>query len=201
MRQQLVYIIIATAPATCAAAPGADAPAPDVRAALAERYPAADMIYSGELQFEPNTPVERVDLPALAKALPDVRFYTTELRTGYYEYPQVSVAVAVPKQGPIAVSLSPTYSDSGTEFTEILKNVRVLGALAERDAANEIARLFALITYEGEIRKPHYDNGRFSAELWHGDLLWRRVLIEFANGRVSSVTLANPKDANAHPGC
>jgi hypothetical protein len=190
MKKKLACILIAASLAGFAKAPGADTPAPDVSAALAQRFPAAAVIHSGELQFEPGTAVERVDLPALAKALPGVRFFTTELRTGYYEYPQVSVVVAVPRQGPIAVYLSPTHSDSGPEFTEILKRARVSGASGERAAANEIARLFACITYEGEVRKPHYDKGRFSAELWHGNLLWRRVSIEFANGHVSSVTLS-----------
>ena len=146
---------------------------------------------AGELQFAQDTPVERVELPALAKALPDVCFYTTELCTGYYEYPEVSVAVAVPTQGPIAVYLSPTYSSSDPAFTTILASARVSGASEEQAVAEEIARLFAMITYKGEIREQRYEPGRLSADLWHGDLLWRRVSVQFANGRISSVTLAN----------
>lgn len=65
--------------------------------------------------------------------------------------------------------------------------------------ALELARLFAIITYKGEIRKSCFAKGRFSAELWHGDLLWRRVLIEFAKGRVSSVVLVNPKKTATAP--
>ncbi|HET6882408.1 MAG TPA: hypothetical protein VFI31_19740 [Pirellulales bacterium] len=195
MRQKIACAFIASALAEFASTLAADVPIPDVRAALAERYPAADVIHGGELQFEQQTPVEPADLPALAKALPNVRFFTTKLRTGYYEYPRVSVAVAVPRHGPIAMDLSPTYSESDREFTEMLKSARVLRASEQRAVANDIARLFAIITYKGEVRKPHYDEGRYSAELWHGDLLWRRVLIEFENGHVSSVTLVNPKDA------
>jgi hypothetical protein len=184
-----------TSPSLSATVPHTDSPPADVREVLAEKYPASDVIREDGLQFEPNTPIERVELPALAKALPDVRFITTELRTGYYEYPQVSVAVAVPKQGKVAVYLSPTYSKSEPAFTKILLGARVPDASEERAVADEIARLFAMITYKGEIKEPRHEKDRYSADLWHNTLLWRRLSIQFANGRVSSVALTNPKDA------
>lgn len=165
----------------------------DVRAALAERYPATTIIHGRGLQFEAKTSVERVELSAMAKALPDVRFYMTELRTGNYEYPQVSVAVAVPRQGPIAVYLSPTYDDADDTLIDMLKQARVANMSEERSVAEEIATLFAKITYEGRIEYAQYVPGHFSAELWHSQLLWRRVSITFVNGHVFSVSLDNPK--------
>lgn len=193
MRQKLAWLIIAVVAAAGMVGPRTGAPAPDVRAALAERYHAADLIYADELQFEQKTPLKRVNLPALARALPNVRFYTTTLRTGYFEYPRVKVAVAALKHGGIAVELSPTYSESDPQFSDIFKNARAYGTADERAVATEIARLFAIITYKGQIKNTHHVTGRFSADLWHGDLFWRRILIEFANGRLSSLMLRNPQ--------
>lgn len=127
MRHKLPCIVVASVLAACTEGRRSDEAAPDIRAALAERYPPADVIRERELQFEQETAVERVDLPALAKTLPDVRFFTTSLRTGYYEYPQVSVAVAALKRGKIAVCFSPTYGEPDPEFTRVFANTRVSG--------------------------------------------------------------------------
>jgi hypothetical protein len=195
MRQKLAFILIVLALAGCRAIRRADVPPlSDVRAALAKRYPASNIILEGQLQFGQDTPIERIDLPALAKALPNVHFFTTELRTGYYEYPEVSVAVAVPKEGLIAVYLSPTYSESDLAFITLLTRAQVPRVAEEYPVAQEIARLFAMITYKGAIRDQRYETGRFSAELWHGGMFWRRVSVAFENGRVSSVTITNQKD-------
>jgi len=199
MHQQLHWIFIILGLVGCEPTPRTlPLVQPDIRVALAERYPTTDVFEDNTLQFD-NAPVEPLDLPSISKALPDVRFFITQLRTGHFEYPQVSVSVAVPDQGPIAVLLSPTYSESDPAFTEVLLRARVSGALHAQTVAGEIACLFAKITHKGEIREPHYANGLYTANLWHGDLLWRQLLIGFADGRVSSVSLSNPKSKNIEP--
>lgn len=167
----------------------------DVRSALAARYPRSSVTRVGNLEFDTKTPIEPVQLPALARALPGVRFFLTKLHTGYYEYDVLSVAVAALVDGPIAVNCSPLYSAADPAFTELLTRAQASGADGERAVAEEIARLFAsIMDGGGEIRASRLQGGTFTAELWTDSRYYRRVTITFANGRVLSVTLTNPKD-------
>lgn len=163
---------------------------PDVRAALAERYPIADVIHGGELQFEQETPINPADLPALTKALPDVRFYTTKLRTGYYEYPQVSVAVAMPKHGPIAVYLSPTYSESDSTFTEILK-LDMRGQLPVPAAAGNDASAFELIRVWAAHGQQHVS---LAIEVWDDPAAWGVMLVDLAKHVASAYQQTTGKE-------
>jgi hypothetical protein len=194
----VISLMALVALAGCAGNPPA-ADVNSVRVALAQQYPYSDEWHDEDLQFEPAQPVKSIELPALAKALPDVRFFRTELRTRYFEYPEVEVAIAAPRQGAIAMYLSPTYDTSKPAFVERLLQARVQGEAEKQAVGQDISRIFAKITYAGEIRSPRHEGDRFSAELWHGELYWRLITVTYADGRIMSVTLTNPRDVATQP--
>lgn len=165
----------------------------NVRARLEALYPYRAVLRESEFQYDPSVPLQAVELPALAEALPEVRFFVTRLRTGAHEYPEVEVAVAAMAGGPLAVYRSPTFGNTDYEFIDLLQRAKACVESERRAVAEEIARLFAIITYKGDIRTQHFDGNVFNAELWHGQLLWRRITIVFDEGGVASVKLKNPR--------
>lgn len=200
MRQAIAPIFLLVSLIGCATPRGGNSPALDVRAALAARYPDVGGRQPGDLQFDEQAPIEPVALRALNKALPDIRFFTTHLLTGYFEYWELEVAVAVNRQGPIAVYYSPVYDESPPTFVKLLENAQAADSETQFAVANDIASLFARITYKGAIRGAQFQSGAYSAELWHDHLYWRHISISFAAGHVSSVMLTNPTEAATQPG-
>jgi len=190
----LIFLIVGLG--GCSTAQHRSSSSSDVKVALSRRYPDSNSFRDGEFQFDKHTPIEAVELPALAKALPDVRFFITKLQTGQYEYSELEIAVAASSNGAIAVFYSPLYRESDPELAEVLSKARVASAANELGVADDIAQIFAMITYKGTIRAQHLDAGNFSAELWHDDMCWRHISITFANGRVASVSLTNPSIAS-----
>lgn len=136
---------------------------------------------------EPD-PGELLTLPALEQALPDVQFYRSTEFTGRRGYLNVEIIIALSPDGSRTKLQSPVYTSPDSAFVETL-----IGATAtpsEQFAVGlDIANLFAAITYDGEIRSPQLTNGQFSAELWHGRLHWREVVVRFEHERVVTIEL------------
>jgi hypothetical protein len=165
----------------------------DVRDALVARYPKKKSVPVGNFSFDESKPVQMLDLPALAKSLPDVRFFVTELRTTFYEYPEVSVAIAAQQGRPLAVELSPTYAKTEPEFVAQLKRAKLRDISEQEAVAEEISSLFRAITGDGTIRSQQFSPDLYTAKLWCGEQYWRLILIKFADGQIESITLKNPK--------
>ncbi len=179
----------------------------DVREALTARFPhdhpttrPAQHTIATEY-FAPDAEVERITVRALAKALPNVEFFITRLRTAHFEYPNVETAVAVfegTKPLRIATCLSPLYR-TDPSFMEVLKGAKAESAAEQRSLGIDVGRLFAAITNRGHVRTPQLADNRFTAELWHGQMLWRQIIVEFNDGQVVAVSLVNPRRPTSQP--
>jgi hypothetical protein len=141
--------------------------------------------------------------PSLRRALPGHRFFCTKLETDNFEYFRVEIVVVAWKEkGIVRVieCLSPIFTSTSRAFCDHFKTIRTSSRDEQSDVATDIAKLFAEITHRGEIRNTKLEGGMFQAELWHGELHWRQILITFADsGQIQSVTLRNPRDDSPLP--
>ncbi len=162
---------------------------------LSVRYPYRSEIEEDELQFIRGTRVDALHLPALAKALPEVRFFRSNLRAESVDYPDVDILIAVSRDGRFAMCQTPLHANLDEQFIEMLRGASA-GTQADQAAVGaEIARMFASVSFPCEVRSSKVDGTEFSAELWYGRTLWRRILVSFVQGRIVSVTLTNPRAA------
>ena len=168
-----------------------------VVAHLCERYPVTTEFTVPQLQFEHDSALLRLDTPAISKAAPALRFYRTELTTGAFEYWKVQTIVAVwNAEGRMesAEGLSPLYDDLSAAFLHCLKGLKGKTVEDRQRLSEEICELFALITRRGRIVGGQFTENQYRAELWHGDLLWRRIHVKFdAAGSITDVALVNTK--------
>jgi len=167
---------------------------------LGEKYPYSREIDGEELQYVGDTRVEALPLPALAKALPGVRFYKSNLRTSSVDWPDVDILVAASGSGLVAVCPSTWYGPTDEQFVGVLKQAKAVTAEEQREVGGEIAQMFAAVTFPSEVRGSRLSDNLFSAEIWWGRTFWRRVMVGFTEGRVASVRLVNPRGGTTQPG-
>jgi len=139
-------------------------------------------------------------LPALAKALPEVRFYRSNLRTASVDWPDVDMLVAASESGLVAVCPSTWYGPTDEQFVGVLKQAKAVTLEDQMEVGGEIARMFATVTFPSEVRGSRMSDNLFSAEIWWGRTFWRRVMVGFAEGRVASVMLVNPRVGTTQSG-
>ena len=160
---------------------------------LSQRYPMKNPGASGEHQFKPGTKIIEIDTPAIRRADSNLRVYRTNLSTGYFEYPQVEVAVAVWMENGILKSaecFSPTYTGESPTFIARLHGLRSKTVANREQLANEICDVFSQITHKGRIVNGRFANEEYRAELWHGKQRWRTVRVDFdSKGAISLVEL------------
>jgi len=167
---------------------------------LGDRYPYSREIEGEDLQYVEDTRVEALALPALAKALPEVRFYRSNLRTASVDWPDVDILVAASESGLVAVCPSTWYGPTDEQFVGVLKQAKAVTLEDQMEVGGEIARMFATVTFPSEVRGSRMSDNLFSAEIWWGRTFWRRVMVGFAEGRVASVMLVNPRVGTTQSG-
>ncbi len=167
---------------------------------LGDRYPYKPEIEGEELQYVPDARVETLALPALAKALPEVRFFKSNLRTSSVDWPDVDILVAASGSELLADCPSAWYGPTDGKFVGILKQAKAATREQQLAVGGEIARMFAAVTFPSEVRGSRMDGNQFFAEIWWGKTFWRRVMVGFAEGRVASVMLVNPRAGATQPG-
>jgi hypothetical protein len=154
------------------------------------------------LSKDRKNPLIEMNLPATRKFLPNRHFYFTELETGYYEYPMVEVIVSVEKLAKlldVSICYSPLFADSCSSIRNIYIGIKVSNDSQMVNISKEIAGMFEKITFGGSLRNEAFSNYSYSADLFHTDQLWRKVLITFNTlRRIESISLVNLKTIKGH---
>ncbi len=170
-----------------------------VREHLARKYREKRPGREGDLVFLPSTTVGRLDTPALRRSAPRLWFYVTELATEYFEYPSVQVIVAarIDSAGQLTTTelLSPTYNRENREWAAQFHGLRAPTAGDRRKLAREIAGLYAVATFRGQLGAESFDGDRSTIDLWTNERNWRyRVEVTFDRaGTVAGVELKSVK--------
>jgi len=138
-------------------------------------------------------PLTAVD-PSITRAyLPGVTFFQTVIHSPSVEYMKVEALVAVRRTtrgNEFRSCLSPVYDDVSPKFLALFEGISVQGHSARVAFTRCIAQLLAQITYEGRVGEVSGDGSTYRAELWHSELHWRDVFVQFSDaGLVDSVTL------------
>jgi hypothetical protein len=173
-----------------------------LRNALITKYPKAEEGFHGKLKFNPKTPIERLDLPALKKALPTIRFFYTLLETPYAEYSRVEAIIAVTGTSEaikIETGLSPTYTTVAPSFLNLFVGARASSSRVQTAVARDVFKLFAKITYKGTIRSQRIEGKKYLAELWNAEICCGLITVTFNNDGIDSVRLTNPQQATSAP--
>jgi hypothetical protein len=198
MKTSALWVCLLAAQVSCSSGAPQSAEAADVQPEIgAIRKALSKRIEDGTIkghQYMARVPVNPIVAPALAKALPHLRFFTTTLGTPHLEYLDVELALSISRNGkPLirATCFSPSIGFYRAVDADFLKEF--IGATADSEAeqlalGNDIARLFASIIHEGSVRSARIENNRFRCEiLWNGTR-WDELRVEFVAGRVVSVT-------------
>ena len=182
--------------AACGSTP-APSGAAEIRTQLVARYPERTVQQGGEFMFRPRSEVEPLRLEALGKVLPNVRFFRTKIDSGHVEYRNVETVVALVDGKEMVTCFSPMYSSSDPKFLAVFQGIPAGTVEQEGAVSKDIATLFAAITYQGAIRSETVKGSEFTADLWNDKLLWRNIVIEFADGKLKSIALVNPRQVGA----
>jgi hypothetical protein len=160
------------------------------------RKPDGGTVLVGLAYMPERAPLVPVSNPALARWLPDTRFFTTFVETPHMEYQRVETLVSVRRHAggvDVRSTLSPLYGDASPKF---LEQFTVLAARSEPERAElvqAIGSLLAAITYEGRLQGASRSGGNYTLQLWHGAQRWRDILVSFTSeGVIGSVSLAKP---------
>jgi hypothetical protein len=195
----LQWVMLAGLCAVLAACGSTPAPsgAAEIRTQLTARYPERASWKEGEFMFRPASEVAPVRLETLGQVLPHVQFFRTQLDSGHMEYRNVETVVALGEGKEMVTCFSPMYSDSDPRFLAVFKGIPASTVEQEGAVSKDIALLFAAITSGGAIRSETVKGAEFTADLWHREQLWRKIVIEFADGKLKSIALLNPRQVGA----
>jgi len=127
----------------------------------------------------------------LISSLTNYTFLKTTLNTGYIEYLDLEMILALPSNpGDKIIELrSPTFEASSDGFLNIFRDISVATNKDEKVIVDEISNLFKEITYKGDIKNIKTSENNYQSELWHGDLLWRIINFKFQDNRLIDITI------------
>lgn len=140
--------------------------------------------------------IRKLDLQFLEQKT-GYQFSKAILRTGYMEYPELQMIIAVSKVGTIKIKelISPTFTDVSQDFLKIFQELKINSDEERKKLVIDISELFREITYEGEIKNINKEHENFMSELWHGRLKWRILKFVFEKDKLVELIIMNPKSS------
>ena len=140
--------------------------------------------------------LEKLDVEFLEQKT-GYEFNKTILNTGYMEYPELWMIIAVQKstEDEIRELISPTFTDVSQDFINIFRGLKTNSEEEKMKLIKEISGLFKEITYEGAIKNIEKKDENFTRELWHGRLKWRTLNFDFEEDELVKLEIGNPKSS------
>jgi hypothetical protein len=168
-------------------------PVQEVYNYLIKSYPLKDTLYFGEQMFLKNTKVEQIITPLLTSRC-DLKIFKTELKQCFEGYEDLEILISIDSNNNFKIANSPVFDGSQDEFNSSFLDVVLEEDSLKKQFITEVALLYKNITYGGDIRNIIKNGNIWTAELWHMDLKWAIIKIEYYNDKVIKVKLENPKN-------
>ena len=123
------------------------------------------------------------------------KFYKMKMQTGYMEYLEIEIIVAVPTsiKEKITDLKSPTFTSASPKFLKLFEQLDFKSEDEKIKAIEEISYLFEVITYNGKIKNIRKDQNNYISELWHGKLQWWNLNFEFVEDKLVKLEILNPR--------
>ena len=101
-------------------------------------------------------------------------FFKTTKVTGYMEYFEVMVIMAIPRayNKEVIEIKSLVFEGPNQKFLDIFDEMVFESKAELEQGIREISQLFESITYNGGLKKTKQNGNKYSVELWHNDRHW-----------------------------
>lgn len=164
-----------------------------VREFLTNAYPMKSDPLSDYMIY-PDSSIWTIDTPSLTRAF-GIKMYRSVLLTGNPEYPDLSIAIALKPDKTMKVCKSPTYQDPDEAFLALIRGTCV-DENEKIELALDFGNVMSSITYKGAIDNIKQSKTGISIQLYHGEMYWRRIDLDFEANCLTGIRVSNPHSSS-----
>jgi hypothetical protein len=162
-----------------------------LRTQLMQRFPQREILQAGEFAFEPDQGLQALTLTVNgASILPEYMLFKTRLTTGFDEYPFVDVIAAIhtTDHADVRILWSPTFMPDSLDFAELFYGLYWSEDSERVAATEEIAKLFAGLTYQGSLGPVRVEGDHYTYNLYRDNVSQNLLVFEFdPAGKLASI--------------